>query len=219
MMMTTTAPLSPVNHLHHCSNQASSHPYSPSVRRLSAVSQMFSGDLELDALFAVIADMLTLERAVYQRCIPRQLPLSDRQSTNLQKCARFLTDLVAAALPPHTGGFALDLAHTWSARGDNDIDLYDILPLAAAVFVFIEIDPEWSHLPRYPRALPDLLTNIAQLPNVAHSVDNHMLEVLGYELATLLLGLKSSHVVSLGRTTALTAVAREPPRGATSSAG
>ena len=53
-----------------------------------------------------------------------------------QSVPRVLTDLVvAAALPPHTCGFTpqlLDPAHTWSERGDNDIDLNDILALAAA---------------------------------------------------------------------------------------
>ena len=46
---------------------------------------MFPDDLELDALFedhgvssTVIEDMLTLERAVYQRCTPGQLHLSNK---------------------------------------------------------------------------------------------------------------------------------------------
>ena len=78
---------------------------------------MFRGGLELDALFedhgvcfAVISDMLTLERAVYERCTPGQLPLSARQRTNRQKCARLLTDFVAAVdLPPNTESFTLQL--------------------------------------------------------------------------------------------------------------
>ena len=56
---------------------------------------MFPGDLELelDGLFEnhgvtcrVIENMLTLQRAVYQRCTPAQLPLSDRQRFHIQKC-------------------------------------------------------------------------------------------------------------------------------------
>ena len=53
---------------------------------------------------------------------------------NRRQSARLLTDLVA--LPPHTGGFTLellDLAHIWSVRGDNDIDLSDILALTSSV--------------------------------------------------------------------------------------
>ena len=63
----------------------------------------------------------------------------------MQQCARFLTDLAAAAFPHHTGGFAvqlLHLAHNWSVMESNDIDLDDILSLAAAVHMFIKIDPE-----------------------------------------------------------------------------
>ena len=94
---------------------------------------------------------------------------------NRQKCAHVLTDLVAATvLPRHTRGFALqllDLAHTWSVRDDNDIDLNDILALAAAVYMFIEngsrVGPSAtisSHTSRHP----DLLT---AGPNVAISED------------------------------------------------
>ena len=70
---------------------------------------MFPGDLELefDALFEdhkascmVMEDMLALERAVYQSCTPAQLPLSDRQRFNRQKCVRLLQDFVASALRP-----------------------------------------------------------------------------------------------------------------------
>ena len=64
---------------------------------------MFPGDLELDALFedhgvcsAVIGDLLNVERAVYRRCTPGQLPLSVLQLADRAKCARLLTDLVAA---------------------------------------------------------------------------------------------------------------------------
>ena len=60
MMMTTTSPLSPVNHLRHCSHQASSRPCSPPGGAVCS-------DLELDSLFgdhgvcsAVVEDMLTL---------------------------------------------------------------------------------------------------------------------------------------------------------------
>ena len=99
---------------------------------------MFPGDLKLDALFedngvscAVIKDMLTLERLVYQRCTPGQLPVSDRQRKNRQKCARILADLVAAAVPLQL----LDFAHTWSGRSDNDIHIFDILPLSVATYL------------------------------------------------------------------------------------
>ena len=108
---------------------------------------MFPGDLQIDALFedhevscTVIEDMVTLERAVYQRCTPRQLPPSGIQKFNRRKCVRFLQDLVAAAvLPPHSADFPpqlLDFAHARSERRDNDIHIFDVLPLAAAVYIF-----------------------------------------------------------------------------------
>ena len=109
---------------------------------------MFLGDLRLDALFEdhgvswmVIEDMFALDRAIYQRCFPAQLPLSDRQRFNWQKFAHLLQDVgAAAALPPHSAHFPLqllDLAHVWSERGDNDIHIFDVLPLAAAVYIFL----------------------------------------------------------------------------------
>ena len=119
---------------------------------LHALSLMFPGGLELDALFedhgvcsAVIAGSLALERTIYRRCALVQPPLSALQLANRRKSALLLTDLVAAfALPPLTGGFTLqvlDMAHTWSDRSDNDIDLNDILALVAAVYMFIRMDP------------------------------------------------------------------------------
>ena len=98
-------------------------------------------------------------------------------------------------------------------------------------------DPGWAYQQRYPRALPELLTAIAELTRhqphnapMLHSArtvqqvthaEFHTLEVLGFELATPtptacveIFGRR----LSLGRTTALTAAAPEPPRGATNSA-
>ena len=96
MMMTMTSPLSLVNHLHHRSHQASDRPCSPPGAVVCTFSDVSRRPW---VCFGVIADM-----------IPRQLPLSVGQRINMQKCARFLTDLVAAAaFPPHTGGFALQL--------------------------------------------------------------------------------------------------------------
>ena len=98
-----------------------------------------------------------------RRCAPSQPPLSVLQLANRRKCVRFSTDLVAAsALPHHTGGFTLqlwDLAHTWSDRDDNDIDMSDILAWEAAVYMFIKLGPSWPQQPRFPTAPrhPDLL--------------------------------------------------------------
>ena len=134
-------------------------------------------------------------------CTPGQLPLSDRQRINRQKCARFLQYLV---LPPHTADFPpqfLD-SPTHGLQGcDNDIDHFDILPLAAAVHVFIKTDPVWAYQPRYLRPLPELLAAIAELlawrqPHNAPTLHKawtirqdtraefHILKVLNYELAT-----------------------------------
>ena len=138
--------------------------------------------------------------AVYWWCAPGQLPLSDRQRANRQKCARFLADLVAAAtLPPHSAHFPLqllDFAHTWSERGENDIHIFDVLSLAAAVFSFIKTDPGWAYESQYPRPLPELLAAIAELfarrqPHNAPTLQtawtnqqvSHILEVFN-ELAT-----------------------------------
>ena len=89
----------------------------------------------------VITDSLALERAISRRCALVQPLPSSSQLANKRR-ARFLSDLaVAYAFPPHTGGFTLqvlDLTHTWSDRGDDVIDLKDILALTAAVYMFIE---------------------------------------------------------------------------------
>ena len=109
---------------------------------------------------AVIADLLTLERAVYRRCAPGQPPPSVLQLANRRKSARLGTGLVAAvALPPNTGGFTLqvlDLAHVWSDRGDSDIDLSDILALAAAVHIFMKLNPP------LPQGTPARFPNCSQ---------------------------------------------------------
>ena len=173
---------------------------------------MFPGDLELDALFkdhgmscTVIEDLLTLEWVDYQRCTLGQLPLSGIRTFHRRKCVRFLQDLVAAAvLPPRSADFPLqllDFAHAWSDRRDNDIHIFNVLSLAAAVSFFIKADPGWAQEPRYTRPLPDLLAAIAgllarrQLHNAPtmHSAwtiqqitraEFRILEVLNYEFAT-----------------------------------
>ena len=110
---------------------------------------------------AVIVVLLTLEWAIYRRCVPGQPPLSVSQLANRRKCARLVTDFVAVlALPPHASGFPrhlLDLTHTWSDRSDNGINLSDILACAAAVCLFVVKTQQ----PRFPRALPGLLTAVA----------------------------------------------------------
>ena len=73
----------------------------------------------------------------------------------------------------------LDFAHTWSARGDNDIDLFDILRLAAVVHIFIKTDPGWAlsatvSSPTFRTTYCNRRTprqaRTPQRPNVAHSV-------------------------------------------------
>ena len=103
----------------------------------------------------------------------------------LQKCAHLLRDLAATVdLPPHSSLFSLqllDLAHRWSEREDNDIDIFDVLPLAAVVYIQIKLnsalapDPDPFPDPQQPaRPLADLLTAITrllarrQLHNAAH---------------------------------------------------
>ena len=109
--MTTTSPLSPVNHLRLVI---------AAIKLLVACARHSSKT----------TPCLTRSRGVYQRCTPRQLPLSGRQRTDL---------VAAAVLPPHTADFPLqllDVTHTWSTRSDNDIRTFDILPLAAGVSIY-----------------------------------------------------------------------------------
>ena len=80
---------------------------------------------------------------------------------------RYVLASSAAALPPHSADFPLqllDFAHTWCQRGDNGIDIFDVLPLAAAVCPIsygILIAAIGPHQPPTP-----------QRHNVADSVDN-----------------------------------------------
>ena len=67
-----------------------------------------------------------------------------------RKCVFLLRDLAAAAdLPPHSALFSqqlMDLTHRWrTEREDPDIDINDVQPLAAAVYVHIKL-----HSARYP---------------------------------------------------------------------
>ena len=109
----------------------------------------------------------------------------------------------AFAFPPHVCGSTLqilDLTRSWSDNDAEVIMLDDILALAAALYMFIKLNP----LPqqRYPRTLPDLLTAGAELltrhqpddlpvlhnartsQQVTH-VEFRVLGVLGFELAAL----------------------------------
>ena len=93
---------------------------------------MLRVDLELESISEhhgvcteVIADSIAPETAIYGQCALVQPPPSALQLSNRRKNARRLTDLVAVfALLPHISGFALqvlDLARTWSDRGDDDM--------------------------------------------------------------------------------------------------
>ena len=183
------------------------HPQASSCARSLALSLMLLGDLKLDALVkdhavcsAVIAHLQILERVVYQQCTLGQPPLSVPQRTNRQNVRSLLDRPGCRRRSPHqTGGFTLqqlDLAHTWSERSDTDI-----LALAAAVYMFTKMDDGWARQPRYPRALPELLTAGAELLTryqrhnspVLHSAGTvqqvtraefHILDILGFELAT-----------------------------------
>ena len=82
--------------------------------------------------------MFALELATHRRCTPAQPILSALQRYNRRKCAHPLRDLDATVdLSPHSALFSLqlmDLTHGWwSDREDNDIHIFDVLPLAAAI--------------------------------------------------------------------------------------
>ena len=172
---------------------------------------MFPGDMQLDALFEyhgvswmVIEDMFAFERAIYQRCFPAQLPLSSRGSTGrsaFTSCKTSLPLLFSRFTVQISLFSTWTLAHVWSERRDNDIHIFDVLPLAAAVCIFIKMDPARAQVPRHTRPLADLPATIARLlarrqPHNAPSlhtgwtiqqiltVECHILEVLNYELTT-----------------------------------
>ena len=121
-----------------------------------------------------IDEMFALEWAPYRRCFPAPPILSALQRYNRRKCAHLLRDLAATAdLPPRSAFFSLqllDLAHRWSEREDNEIHIFDVLPLTAAVYIQIKLDsalapdPDPFPDPQQPaRPLADLLTAIARL--------------------------------------------------------
>ena len=56
----------------------------------------------------------------------------------------------------------LNFAHVWSERRDDDINIFDVLFLAAAVYIIIKTDPGWAQIPRHTRPL-DLRAAIARL--------------------------------------------------------
>ena len=138
------------------------------------------GDLELGALFKdhgvswlAIDEMFTLEWATYRRCFPAQPPLSALQRYNRRKCAHLLRDLATTAdLPPtvHSVPFSFWTLLTGVRKGRNDICIFDVLPLAATVYIQMKLnsalypgaDPFPD--PQQPARPPaDLLTAIAGL--------------------------------------------------------
>ena len=155
--------------------------------------------------WGVIADMLSPERTVYQRCTPRQFPLTDKQRTNRQKWTGFLTDLVAtSALPSDIWGCTLQLLGLGSYVVRKRWQRHRHVrhpPLDNCRLHVIKLDPGCVHLSRHPRALTDLLVTIAELlirsqPRYVPTLHTawtiqqvtreefHILEVLTYELAT-----------------------------------
>ena len=133
------------------------------------------GNLELVHIFEdhevswlIIDEMFALELETYRRCFPAQRVLSALPRYNRHKCAHLLRDLAATAdLPPHSALFSqqlLDMTHRWWSEGDdNDIIIVDVLPLAAAVYVHIELrsarypGPDPSPDPQQPRPSPHFL--------------------------------------------------------------
>ena len=146
-------------------------------------------------------EMFEVEWATYRRCFPAQPILSALQRYNRRKRAHLLRDLATTVdLPPHSALFSLqllDLAHRWSEREDNDFHIFDVLPLAATVYIsWLRLNPPPAPDRQQPaRPLADLLAASAGLlawrqPHNAPSLQQvvteeyRILEVLGCELAT-----------------------------------
>ena len=138
----------------------------------SALSLMFPGDLELDALFedhgvcfAVDEGMLTLERAVYQRCTREQL-LFFRQTEDQQAAMRSLlgrSRCRRCSPAPHCR-FPSPTFWTSLIRGPQKVPTTMTsstsspwLPPVYMFILFILTDLGWAHQPRYPRRFPNCL--------------------------------------------------------------
>ena len=96
-----------------------------SHRQFASAFLMFPGDLELDALFedhgmscTVIEGMLTLERAVYQRCTLGQLPLCQAYRSSTDESV--FASCCPAVLPPHIENSALQLLDFVHKRSENE---------------------------------------------------------------------------------------------------
>ena len=109
--------------------------------------------------------------------------------------------LLVFALAPSTSGFALqvlDLAHTWSDRSEDDIDLSDIRLLSSCSLSWISTVAAATVPPRasrtahcscttshqhQPHDVPALCT--ARTVQLVTRAELHILEILVFELATL----------------------------------
>ena len=116
---------------------------------------------------------------------------------NGQSTSGALDLVAAAALPPHSADFPLqllDLAHVWSERRE-------ITTLTSSTFSLWQTGPGWAYEPRYLRPLPELFAGIARLfargePTThrrctqhgqfskLHAESSAFLEVLNCEIAT-----------------------------------
>ena len=140
---------------------------------LLLLSLMFQGGLELESVFEdhgacteVITDSFAFERAICGRCaLVRPTSISLTAGQQAKECSPL--DRPRYCLCPPAShqrvcpSQILDLAHTWSDRGDDDIDLSDILALTAAFNMFIKLDP--AAATTAPRTLPELLTAVVEL--------------------------------------------------------
>ena len=171
--MTMMLPPLPVNRLCLCSHQASS------CARLLPWGSL----LPLYSCFRVTWNLTLSSNTTVcpARSLRTCIPLNGQcTSVALQRNCRTQTNrgstdksvfascktVAAAVLPPHSEDFPLqllDFAHAWSERRDNDIHIFDVLSLAAAVHVVIKADPGWACEPRYTWPLSDLLAAIAGL--------------------------------------------------------
>ena len=166
---TTTSPLSLAMRPSLCSHQVSNCLVCPCVVKVVFgwrwLSRAALGTIHSAAqCLSTMSISRTLERDTFRRCFLAQPAPTALQRFCRRKRALLLRDLVATAdLPPRNALFSLqllDLTHRWwAAREDLDIDIHDVHPFEAAVYIHFTL-----HSARYPDPVPFQLADPGSQP-------------------------------------------------------